>query len=616
MTTRKELINKGFWFFALNSIIVLLIASRYLKYVSDTDITTIIYLIVTTTSHFVSLSLLQFLIYLPIVLIIPQRTTAWVAAGIISALGSLLLLTDTFVFDLYRIHINRFILELIFGGAGAQIFEFSTQQYVMGIVMVLLFLGLMLFSANRIFNRTKINTFNTKKWVLATVLSMMFVSHVIHAWADAENYIPITRSSRYFPLFFPTTDKKLMVKLGLVDEVKSKENIESFSQNNHNGLNYPKSPIEFDTVSKTNIVLILIDSWHHKVMDSVATPNIYRFSKKCSVYNHHYSGSNGTRTGLFSLFYSIPGTYWDVVKATQTTPVWIDHLQQNNYTIKTFPSASIASPPFDRTIFRNVKDLTIETPGATACERDAQMTINWLTETTRMKETNENQAHFSFLFYDALHSIMVPPGFKGPFQPSWDYPKYEVLNNNTDPTPFFNLYKNSAFYVDSLVGRVLSDMEEKGMLENTMVIITGDHGQEFNDNKKNYWGHNGNYTAAQIQVPLMIFQPAAPPATYSHWTSHYDLVPAIMTDLFGVRNPISDYSIGKHLNDETPREWLLVGSTDNYAILESDRITSIYYNGTFDITDATLNPIEGATIQPSFINRIMQISKSFYKESK
>jgi hypothetical protein len=55
-----------------------------------------------------------------------------------------------------------------------------------------------------------------------------------------------------------------------------------------------------------------------------------------------------------------------------------------------------------------------------------------------------------------------------------------------DPTPFFNLYKNSAYYVDSLVGRIIDDLKRNGRLNNTMVIITGDHGQEFNDNKKNY----------------------------------------------------------------------------------------------------------------------------------
>jgi hypothetical protein len=40
--------------------------------------------------------------------------------------------------------------------------------------------------------------------------------------------------------------------------------------------------------------------------------------------------------------------------------------------------------------------------------------------------------------------------------------------------------------------------------DNTIVIITADHGQEFNENKLNFWGHNGNFTKYQTQVPLII----------------------------------------------------------------------------------------------------------------
>ncbi|MCC8153005.1 MAG: sulfatase-like hydrolase/transferase [Tannerellaceae bacterium] len=38
--------------------------------------------------------------------------------------------------------------------------------------------------------------------------------------------------------------------------------------------------------------------------------------------------------------------------------------------------------------------------------------------------------------------------------------------------------------MDSLIGEVFSALEEKGMLENSVIIITGDHGQEFNENKE------------------------------------------------------------------------------------------------------------------------------------
>ena len=48
--------------------------------------------------------------------------------------------------------------------------------------------------------------------------------------------------------------------------------------------------------------------------------------------------------------------------------------------------------------------------------------------------------------------------------------------------------------MDDLIGKVINQLKNKGLLENTIIIITGDHGQEFNDNKKGYWEHGGNFS--------------------------------------------------------------------------------------------------------------------------
>jgi membrane-anchored protein YejM (alkaline phosphatase superfamily) len=613
MTQRKLLLKQGLWFFLFTALLLLLIASRYFKYFSEVDsFLTVFYLIITTVSHFTALSFILFLLYLPIVLIVPHKTIAWIWAAILASCGCTLLLLDTFVFDLYRMHINSFVLELLFGGAGTQIFEFTWKQYILYVGFILVFFIAMLYGTYQFFRWKRVHSFTKGWWVVVSMVVMMLSSHGIHAWADAASYIPITKSSRYYPLFFPTTNKELMLKLGIVDEIKSKNNSLLFANQEHADLNYPKHPLVADTLANTNIIVILIDSWYYKAFDSITMPHLYQFSKKCSVYNKHYSGSNGTRTGVFSLFYSIPGTYWDIVLATQTSPVFIDYLLKNNYQIKTFASASLASPPFDRTIFRSVKDIQIETAGSSVCDRDIQITKDWMALTKNNSSNSNAKPVFSFLFYDALHAISHPANFKGPYQPEWEYPQYESLDNETDPTPFLNLYKNSANFVDSLVGKVLADLEEKGLLKNSWVIITGDHGQEFNDNKKNYWGHNGNYSAAQMQVPTLIYKPGGKHQVYTHWTSHYDIVPTIMTDLFHCKNPITDYSIGKNMNDKKDRNWLLIGSSDNFAILQPNRINTVNFDGSYDITDQKLNPIKDAKLQTDLINKIMFSSKSFY----
>lgn len=616
MMSRAKLIKQGLWFSFFNSILLLLIATRYFQYFHEVNgFLTIFYLTIATLSHFITLSFLAYLIlYTPVILVFPYKAFAWIWAAVISIVSTIILIIDTFVYQLYRFHINGFVLELLFGGAGDQIFEFHLKQYLLVISTLLVLLVIVFGIAYVVYRSSILLKLKHGLWLVILVICMMASSHFIHAWADAANYTAITKSSRNFPLYFPTTAKTFMVDIGLVDSTTiSNSRIEDAS---HSGsdLNYPKNPLQFGEKEEKDIIMILIDSWHYSTLNQENMPNLYEFSQQCEVYKNHYSGSNGTRTGVFSLFYSIPGVYWDAARASQTSSILVDGLLINDYQIKTFASASLASPPFDRTVFKKVKDLNIKTKGKNASTRDQQITNDWLSMVHKLDNDTLRSPSFSFLFYDALHAISHPKNFKGPYQPAWEYAKYELLNNELDPMPFFNLYKNTAYYVDSLVGRVLDDLKNSGKLANSIIIISGDHGQEFNDNKKNYWGHNGNYSAAQLQVPLLIYKPDVEHEIYTHWTSHYDIVPSIFEDIFACENKISDYSIGKHLNDASQRNWLLVGSKDNFGIVQPDRITSVYFDGTFDITDEKLNKIDNATLDTKLINEVLTSSSTFYRK--
>ena len=118
MTSRRQLLIHGAWFYLLNTLVLLMIGCRYFQYFTDlTGLITYFYLFITTLSHFALLSFIPYLIlYVPTVVIFSQRTIAWIVAGISGALMAIFLLIDSFVFNLYRFHINRFVFELLFGG--------------------------------------------------------------------------------------------------------------------------------------------------------------------------------------------------------------------------------------------------------------------------------------------------------------------------------------------------------------------------------------------------------------------------------------------------------------------------------------------------------------------
>jgi arylsulfatase A-like enzyme len=75
---------------------------------------------------------------------------------------------------------------------------------------------------------------------------------------------------------------------------------------------------------------------------------------------------------------------------------------------------------------------------------------------------------------------------------------------------FVDTYDGAVRYADDSVKHLLSELREQGMLENTIVVITSDHGQELGDH--DIYGHGKSTYWQEIQVPLIILKPGLIPA--------------------------------------------------------------------------------------------------------
>ncbi len=162
---RKILLKQGAWVFLFISIFFILISTRYFCYFSDAgNIITLGYLTILTLSHFIVLSFLTYLLlYVPLVLIFHNKNFAWIWAAISASFGLTILVIDTFVFGLYRFHINSFTLELLFGGAGSQIFDFHTSQFILIGGLVALFLVALFLFSYKLFKRQQFKPFRGGK---------------------------------------------------------------------------------------------------------------------------------------------------------------------------------------------------------------------------------------------------------------------------------------------------------------------------------------------------------------------------------------------------------------------------------------------------------------------
>ena len=152
------------------------------------------------------------------------------------------------------------------------------------------------------------------------------------------------------------------------------------------------------------------------------------------------------------------------------------------------------------------------------------------------------------------------------------------------------------------------------MLENSVVVVTGDHGQEFNENKKNFWGHGSDFSNAQVHVPFIYYYPGNTPEVYAHRTSHYDVVPTVMKRVLGVKNPAGDYSMGCDLFTPERPPYHLAGDPQNYAFIMNNVIYEKKVAGNIQVTDSLLNKLPRNQVNSGLLLEAIEYKNTFLKK--
>lgn len=589
---KKNLHSHG-WLVLINALIAMVFSLRYFEHLPSfpSDALSLGFIMTSVWSQMTLLSAIIGLITIPLLLL--PRFVYRVSISAFSSFALVVLVVDTFVFAQYRFHMNEVVLALVFSGDVADFPLISWLMVLGGVALTFAFEYWLIrkIDSKPVFTQIKLG----RKFTYFTVVTLLFCNGA-HVWAAANAYQPINIVKQYLPLFKPATANSFMAKHGWLDEEAiAREKTMALTDNSN--LSYPINLLQNEPVEEpVNIMFIVVDSWRFDTFNEDNTPNLWALAQKGERFENHLSTGNATRTGMFGLFYGLPGTYWHSFLANNKAPVFVDRLQQVGYQLGLFASAKLTSPEFDQTVFSKVENLRLHSQGESAPERDINLTEEW---EAWYKKRNNSKPIFSFLFYDSPHAYDFPEDYPGQYKPLSKHINYLSLDNQTDVTPIMNRYKTSVHFVDSLAKQVIDTLDEAGDLENTLIVITGDHSQEFNDNKLNYWGHNSNYTPAQTHVPFAIIGPSVPEGIGADWgvkfTSHEDVVPTLMESYLGIASPASDYSTGVSLYSEVvERPWVLLSSYSGYGIVTQDSILEVGATGQSRYLDITNHPKDGS----------------------
>jgi membrane-anchored protein YejM (alkaline phosphatase superfamily) len=567
---------------ALNGPIVFLVFVWSARRV-DFGVLTWVYLCTVTFGYY--LLAMWFSVTIVYLVFLPLRKVAIGFAAAIACVFIYYFIIDSFVFNLTSIHIDPFWLEWIVSDFGAFGISSGTLRLALLGLVVAAAVEMVLFALAW---RTRPRKIIGVSLFAALVVSLIF-SQITHAVAYEKNDVRVTDITTYLPIYYPVTSHSEAAKYGGLLPLGEDIAMEA-GGGDHGILIYPLRNLEYGKPKGRdlpNIVVFFFESWRYDMMTGEVTPNTFALSRQSTVCSRHFCSGNSTVAGIFGFFYGLCPSYWTAVKGNNNrihNPVLIDILEDYGYDFGIFAKSNFKRHKIKDTVFRGI-EVRESFSNKSKVKQDLEMTRQ-LISYIREQKKNGNP-FFAFAFYKSNHAPYWYPSTDTLFRPAGDQ-NLILADDETDPSFYLNDYKNSTHYVDELIGRVLREMNSLGLMSNTIIIVTTDHGEQFNDDRSNHWGHGTNFTQYQTMVPLVIFAPGKKPRTITRPTSHVDVAPTLLQEFLYCTNDVRDYSNGRNLfrglEDARP---FVVGSYVNHAFVFEDNVFDTYpvYTRSYKLSD-------------------------------
>ncbi len=550
------------------------------------------YLAIALPGHLLAFGALAGLLPLVIGLWPRSARALSVSAVICQGLWLCLLLVDAKVFALYRFHLNAMVANMVFGGALQDQVSLSWKTWLQAAAMVSAIFaaqGLLAWACWKLLPATPRRRRVLQAW--AVIALLMGGGQVATAYYDALGERAVISQWNYLPWAQPITAKSAMRRFGVVSQQQV-----GLPDPRHAQLNYPLQPLRCQSHQRPNVLMVVLESLRHDVLTPQFMPNASALAGSSRVYEHHFSTGNATRYGLFGLLYGLPGGYWPSMLDEQRGSQLFKVLGQQGYDLHLYGSAPLYSPEFDRTAFADVRDQLHQGPSElTSDGRDAAI-VAGLQKDIRASQAAQ-RPWFGFVFLDSTHApYHMPAGYPPLATPMADAIDFLKFGPEHDPTPELNRYHTAVHYADSLIGSLLDDLRAQGLEQDTIVLVTGDHAEEFNDLKLNYWGHNGNFSNYQLQVPFVLHWPGQGGGRDARVSSHEDWVPTLMRHGLGCENALTDYSTGHDLlAAPTSKRALVVESWSQRAVRNGEAIYVFDKFGNATALDARYRPLPQQT---------------------
>ena len=292
---------------------------------------------------------------------------------------------------------------------------------------------------------------------------------------------------------------------------------------------------------RPNVLLISIDTLRADHLSSYGyvrptSPNIDRLAREGTLFTRAYASSSWTIPSHMTMFTSLPPSLHgvdDVGKRLDPARITLaQRLRDSDYQTAAFVSGPTmhAAFGFDRGFdrYENTSTFTDEdftrgdaTRPTAATRHRSHQDVTSPVVAERVEHWIDADARPPFFlfvhFWDPHYDYIPPPPYDTRFDPSWkgdfDFSNVEYNMAISADMParalrhLVALYDGELAFTDAAVGRLIGALEQRGWLDNTLIALTSDHGEEFFDHGGK--GHMTTLFEEMLHVPLIFRMPSA-----------------------------------------------------------------------------------------------------------